>query len=67
MSSPRSCLASVAHLAREPDPAEARRLARSAYHNTGLVLINPSWLQSWGDRKTLELLAEKVHGKRRSA
>lgn len=67
MNSPRSCLAAVAHLGREPDPAEARRLARAAWQNTGLILINPAWLPSWADRKQAEILAEKIHGKRRVA
>jgi hypothetical protein len=62
--SPQSQLAPLAHLCREPDSGEARRLAREAYRNTGLILINPSWLISWADRKQAEILAEKVHGKR---
>lgn len=61
----RSALAPYANSMREPDPAAAREKARRAYHESGLILINPAWLNSWDDRKQLEILAEKVHGKRR--
>lgn len=60
-----STLAKFAHMSREPQPADARKAARDAYHKTGLVLINPDWLQSYLDRKQLEILAEKVHGRRK--
>lgn len=66
MTALRSSLAATAHLGREPDPANARRAARDAWQRDGLILINPAWLQSWADRKQAELLAEKVHGKRRA-
>jgi len=59
-----SPLARFAHLHQEPNASDARSLARLAYHNHGLVLINPEWLQSWIDRKQLEILADKVHGKK---
>lgn len=61
----RSSLSPFAHMARDPDHEAGRRLARDAWHNTGLILINPSWLPGWADRKQAELLAEKVHGKRK--
>lgn len=61
----RSALAPYAKSMRDPDPAAARQKAMEAYHKTGIVLINPEWLQSWADRKQLEILAEKVHGKRK--
>lgn len=63
----RSPLGRHAHLSRAPDPAKARQAARAAYHETGLVLINPEWLPGWADRKQLEILADKVHGKRRAS
>lgn len=58
----RSSLAAIAGACREPDPAMARRAARDAFRETEgeTVLINRSWLQSWTDRKQLELLAEKA-------
>lgn len=62
-----SALARYASAMRDPDPAAARRLGRQAYHETGFVVIDPKWLGSWADRKQLELLAEKVHGKRKGA
>lgn len=65
MSSPRSSLASIAARCREPDPAAARRAARAAWQNDGLILINPSWLTGWADRKQAEILAEKLFGKRK--
>lgn len=64
MTQPRSTLAPYAPAMRDPDPAAARRAAREAWHQTGLVLINPEWLHAWTDRKQLELLADKVHGTR---
>lgn len=60
----RSTLAPYAASMRDPDPAAARRAAREAYHREGIVLINPSWLSHWPDRKQLEILADKVHGRR---
>ena len=61
----RSPLGRFAALGHEPDLAEARRLARAAWHDAGLILINPAWLNSWPDRKQAELLAEKCHGRRK--
>lgn len=61
----RSSLSSVAGACREPDPRAARKAARDAWHDGGLILINPEWLSSWTDRKQAELLAEKLHGKRK--
>jgi hypothetical protein len=60
-----SPLGRFAHLGNEPDPADGRRLARDAWHKHGLILIRPEWLPGWGDRRQAELLAEKVHGKRK--
>jgi hypothetical protein len=62
----RSSLAGVAASCREPDPRAARKAARDAWHDGGLILINPEWLPSWTDRKQAELLAEKLFGKRRT-
>lgn len=63
---PRSSLASIAATCREPDPRAARKAARAAWQSTGLILINPEWLSGWADRKQAELLAEKLHGKRKA-
>lgn len=60
-----SSLATFAGACRDPDPEKARREAKAAWHRDGLVLINPAWLNSWADRKQVELLAEKCHGRRR--
>ncbi|TZG28586.1 hypothetical protein FYJ91_00040 [Sphingomonas montanisoli] len=65
MSRVRSSLASFAPLNHLPDPARARQAARAAWHDAGLILINPEWLPGWADRKQAEILAEKCHGKRK--
>lgn len=62
----RSSLASIAARCRDPDPAAARRAARAAWHESGLILINPAWLNGWADRRQAELLAEKLFGKRKA-
>lgn len=61
-----SSLAKFAHLSREPDPAKARIAARQAWQNAGLILINPEWITGWADRQQAIILAEKLHGKRKS-
>lgn len=61
----RSSLETFAGACREPDPEQARREAKAAWHRDGLILINLGWLSSWADRKHAELLAEKCHGRRR--
>lgn len=59
-----STLAPFARLHHQPDPAAAKRAAREAWHQHGLILINPTWLQNWTDQKQAEILAEKLFGKR---
>lgn len=63
----RSSLVRIAGSCREPDPVAARKAARDAWLKGGLILINPEWLSSWADRKQAELLAEKLHGKRKES
>lgn len=41
MNQPQSTLGKFAHLSREPSPAEAWELARKAWHDHGIVCINP--------------------------
>lgn len=62
-----SSLRRFAHLAREPQAADARRACERAWHEAGIVCINPAWLGSWADQKQLELLAQKVFGPRRDS
>jgi hypothetical protein len=62
----RSTLARHIGAMRDPDPAAARRAARAAYHETGLILINPDWLTSWVDQQALRNIADQVHGKRKT-
>ena len=59
----RSTLAPYAASMRAPDPAAARRLARQAFHETGFIVLDPEWVQSWGDRELVKAIAAKVHGK----
>ena len=66
MGSPRSCLAQFAALAREPDPATMRKLAREAWHKHGLIVLDTMWLGGWADRRQAEMLAEKAHGRRKA-
>ena len=65
MTAPRSPLATFAPGMRDPDPVAARRAARDAWHRDGLILINTAWLPGWADKKQAEILAEKIHGKRK--
>lgn len=60
----RSSLGRFAHLMREPLVKDAVQAARDAYNHSGgeIVLINRNWLESWTDRKQLDLLAEKALG-----
>lgn len=62
MSGIRSSLGAHAASMRDPDPALARAAARDAFTRSGgeIVLINKNWLDSWIDRKQLDLLAEKA-------
>lgn len=47
------------------DPEAVRRMAGRAWHENGVVLINPAWLTSMADRQQLADLADKVHGSRK--
>lgn len=60
----RTSLTAFAGSMRDPDRANAKTAARDAYVESGgqIVLINKAWLQSWADRKQLDLLAEKGLG-----
>jgi hypothetical protein len=40
-------------------------MAGRAWHENGVVLINPAWLTSMADRQQLADLADKVHGSRK--
>lgn len=59
----RSQLASLP-VQRLPNPDEARRHAKTAWHTHGIVLINPDWLRNEFDRELLVTLAVAVHGER---
>lgn len=59
----RSSLARHAGAMRDPDPKKVRQLAREAFHSTGLIVLDPAWVQSWGDRELIKAITAKVHGK----
>lgn len=44
---------------------EVRAECRRAWHANGIALLKADWFTAWSDKKQLELLAEKVFGKRR--
>lgn len=58
----RTSLTGFAASMRDPDPEAAWRAARDTFTRSGgeIVLINKNWLESWTDRKQLDLLAEKA-------
>lgn len=60
----RTSLTAYAGSMREPDPKQVRRLARQAWQENGLIVLDPAWVQSWGDREFVSAVAAKVHGKR---
>lgn len=61
----RDSLATYAPQMREADPANGLRAAARAWHEMGLIVINPDHVSSWTDRKQAELLAERMYGKRK--
>ncbi len=69
MSGYRSSLARHAASMRDPNPANAREAARLAWKERGVLLINLEWLTNeagftWGDRNMIEVIGDKLHGKR---
>jgi len=63
-----SSLAKYAHLHREPDAAQGWDLAREAWHNHGLVVLNLAELenrQGWAAARQARNLAEQCFGKRK--
>lgn len=60
----RSSLAPLAQACREPDEANARRAAATAWHKHGIILMRADWFTAWPDKKQAELLAEKLYGRR---
>ena len=63
-----SQLARYASIGRDPDPDGALKIARRVHADTEgeIVIIERRRLQSWADRKQLEILAEKAGVKRRT-
>lgn len=64
MTAPRSTLAQFAPLFRDADPDAAKRMARQAWQNAGLIVLHRDWFANWPDQKQAEMLAERVHGRR---
>lgn len=65
----RDSLASRAHLMREPSSEEGWELARQAWQNQGLLVINVAAVESrrgWATAREARNLAEKLFGKRKA-
>lgn len=64
MTSLRSSLAPYAASMNEPDPANAKKAARQAWQEHGILLVRPQWFQGYLDQKQVTILAERLFGKR---
>lgn len=60
----RSSLASIAHLANEPQDSAAWGASTRAWREKGIVMIDPERLHSFGDREYLIAMANRLFGKR---
>lgn len=56
----RSSLAPFAANMREADPQGARKLAAKLFADTGMIIIDPAWIDSWGDREFVKAIAAKT-------
>lgn len=68
MTQPQSQLAKYAHLSRQPDPTQAFELARQAWHDHGIVCINPVDQRDkigWVAARIARNLGEQCFGKRK--
>lgn len=60
MSAFRSSLAPYAGSMRDADPATAKKFAFEMMERTGWIVLDPSWIDSWGDREFVKAVAERV-------
>ncbi|PZU59816.1 MAG: hypothetical protein DI547_04895 [Sphingobium sp.] len=56
----RSSLARYAGSMRDPDPDGARKLAAKLLTETGMIVLDPEWIESWGDREFVKAIANRV-------
>lgn len=67
MSNAQSSLAPYAHLNHEPDPDRAWALAKQAWHDHGILLVNLSEAEAragWVAARQARNLGEQIFGKR---
>lgn len=55
-----SPLARFAHLMRDPDPNGAKHFAADMMRETGMIVLNPEWVNGWGDRELVRKIAERT-------
>jgi hypothetical protein len=60
----KSSLERIAPLCREPDEGNARRGAAWAWHEHGMLVLRPEWLNGWAQRQEAENMGNKLWGKR---
>jgi len=60
MSRLRSSLAAYAGSMRDPDPNGARHTAADLMRETGMIILDPEWIDSWGDREFVKAAAAKA-------
>ena len=65
MTNLRSQLAPVAHLMRDPNRAEAKKVMSKAWHDHGILTCSLDDFHGWADQKQVQILAEKLYGKRK--
>lgn len=46
------------------DQSELHAMARKAWHEHGILTVNPEVVESWADRQHLVNIATKIYGKR---
>ena len=56
----RSSLAPYIGTMRDADPDGARRLAAKVHAETGMIILDPAWIDSWGDREFVKAIASKT-------
>lgn len=52
---------------RDADPDGARHVAADLMRDTGMIILDPAWIDSWGDREFVKATANKAlrdYGKR---
>lgn len=63
----RSSLAPFTASMRDADPNGARHAAADLMRDTGMIILDPAWIDSWGDREFVKATANKAlrdYGKR---